>query len=222
MKVNKNPILSTDITLKKKEHKSDFFILTHDFFSHLRPKISSKEFLVIDCDVWDIMHDQYMERLLWVLAVSEDSILVYCTLPSHPSLLSKVQTSFSVKWVRINVFINSYCESTGVGLIHFARFSQGHIARSSRPDSLSRNLSDSQFYGVTKCFRLSMRLASFVGTLWRKVFMNLVQKVIVGEAILFTTGHQQTPLTACNIKAVRFPKNQCQRFPRNRWEKNEP
>ena len=34
-------------------------------------------------------------------AVSEDSILVYCTLPSHPSLLSKVQTSFSVRWVRI-------------------------------------------------------------------------------------------------------------------------
>ena len=44
-----------------------------------------------------------------------------------------------------------------------------------------------------------------------KVFMDLVGSrfVIVreGEAILFTTGHPQTLLTACNIKAVRFPKS---------------
>ena len=137
------------------------------FWSHLWPKISSKEFLVIDCDVWDIMHDQYMERTLWVLAVSEDSILVYCTLPSHPSLLSKVQTSFSVTWVRIKCIHKFVLWVNWSGFDTFCRFSQGHLARSGRPDSLSRNLSDSQFYGLTKCFGLSdIRLASWGKFLW--------------------------------------------------------
>ena len=98
-------------------------------------------------------------------------------------------------------------------MIHLAQFCQGHIAWSGPDtDSLSQNLSESHFYRTSNSLRLSICPGAHCGDGNVESFYGLglvgSRFVIVreGEAILFTTGHQQTPLTACNIKAVRFPK----------------
>ena len=140
------------------------------FWSHLWPKISSKEFLVIDCDVWDIMHDQYMERTLWVLAVSEDSILVYCTLPSHPSLLSKVQTSFSVTWVRIKCIHKFILWVNWSGFDTFCPIFPGAHCQVRLPWFTLPKSVRLPILWVDKMFRTFRYSSGIMG----KVFMNLV------------------------------------------------